>query len=154
MQRALRDVIAIAGDAERKKDQGYGRRQREASPSSQRPAVSSPRQSYRYADLAACWPWQELTKRDQVSIAPFGEPAPPCDKFGAEVAQVRNGAAKRCQSKPQKNEKDRPWSAVIDRVIRHTFAFMICNKLINNKRNSITKFDIILENASMCTTQF
>lgn len=50
MQRALRDVIAIAGDAERKKDQGYGRRQREASPSSQRPAVSSPRQSYRYAD--------------------------------------------------------------------------------------------------------
>lgn len=100
-------------------------------------------------------PWQELTKRDQVSIAPFGEPAPPCDKFGAEVAQVRNGAAKRCQSKPQKNKKDRPWSAVIGRVIRHTFAFMICNELINNKRNSITKFDINLEkNTSMCTTQF
>ncbi|EJK04944.1 hypothetical protein KPNIH18_28024, partial [Klebsiella pneumoniae subsp. pneumoniae KPNIH18] len=97
----------------------------------------------------------ELTKRDQVSIAPFGEPAPPCDKFGAEVAQVRNGAAKRCQSKPQKNKKDRPWSAVIGRVIRHTFAFMICNELINNKRNSITKFDINLEkNTSMCTTQF
>ncbi|VCV93874.1 hypothetical protein BANRA_05285 [Klebsiella pneumoniae] len=149
MQRALRDVIAIAGDAERKKDQGYGRRQREASPSSQRPAVSSPRQSYRYADLAACRPWQELTKRDQVSIAPFGEPAPPCDKFGAEVAQVRNGAAKRCQSKPQKNKKDRPWSAVIGRVIRHTFAFMICNELIN-KRNSITKFDINLEKIPLC----
>ncbi|KTG66390.1 hypothetical protein K25_12975, partial [Klebsiella pneumoniae] len=64
---------------------------------------------------------------------------------GAEVAQVRNGAAKRCQSKPQKNKKDRPWSAVIGRVIRHTFAFMICNELINNKRNSITKFDINLE---------
>ncbi|MDZ2401054.1 hypothetical protein M2A40_26720, partial [Klebsiella pneumoniae] len=40
-------------------------------------------------------------------------------------------------------------------VIRHTFAFMICNELINNKRNSITKFDINLEkNTSMCTTQF
>ncbi|WP_205853191.1 MULTISPECIES: hypothetical protein, partial [Enterobacteriaceae] len=38
---------------------------------------------------------------------------------------------------------------------RHTFAFMICNELINNKRNSITKFDINLEkNTSMCTTQF
>ncbi|HHW3563583.1 TPA: hypothetical protein ACUEYX_005064, partial [Escherichia coli] len=55
----------------------------------------------------------------------------------------------------QKNKKDRPWSAVIGRVIRHTFAFMICNELINNKRNSITKFDINLEkNTSMCTTQF
>ncbi len=63
---------------------------------------------------------------------------------------MRNGAAKRCQSKPQKNKKDRPWSAVIGRVIRHTFAFMICNELINNKRNSITKFDINLEKIPLC----
>ncbi|VDA49763.1 hypothetical protein BANRA_05404 [Klebsiella pneumoniae] len=135
------------------KDQGYGRRQREASPSSQRPAVSSPRQSYRYADLAACRPWQELTKRDQVSIAPFGEPAPPCDKFGAEVARAQWGRQK-MSIQAAENKKDRPWSAVIGRVIRHTFAFMICNELIINKRNSITKFDINLEKYLYGTTQF
>ncbi|WP_205249149.1 hypothetical protein, partial [Escherichia coli] len=44
---------------------------------------------------------------------------------------------------------------ICNSAIRHTFAFMICNELINNKRNSITKFDINLEkNTSMCTTQF
>ena len=72
------------------------------------------------------------------------EPAPPCDKFGAEVASAQWGR-QRCQSSRRKIRKDRPWSAVIGRVIRHTFAFAICNELINNKRNSITKFDINLE---------
>ncbi len=41
-------------------------------------------------------PGKNEAKRDQSEApAPFGEPAPPCDKFGAEVAKVRNEAAKK-----------------------------------------------------------
>ncbi len=154
MQRALRDVIAIAGDAERKRIKamadGSVKPAQAASARCIQPETVLP--LCRHGCLQAPARTDKARPSQHSSVR---EPAPPCDKFGAEVAPSAQWGRQRCQSKPQKNKKDRPWSAVIGRVIRHTFAFMICNELINNKRNSITKFDINLEkNTSMCTTQF
>ena len=49
--------------------------QRKPHPGRKGSGVARAHQPYGEADLAACWPWQKLAKRDQVGVAGLAEPA-------------------------------------------------------------------------------
>ena len=93
VQHASRHGIAIAGDTQRKEDQGNRGGQGEAQPGSQRARIARTRQPQRHAHLAAGRPRKELAQGDQIRIAALAQPVPTHHELVAEVAQVSDRAA-------------------------------------------------------------
>jgi hypothetical protein len=97
----VRQVGRGGEDAERR--QRDRRRQREAEPrddASERPCPSRPA---RDPELAARRARQRLAQRDEVTERRLVEPAAPLDVLASEVADVRDRAAERRQSKAKGN---------------------------------------------------
>jgi hypothetical protein len=61
-------------------------------------AQAGTQDSDRDPDLAAGWPRQELTKRDEIGVCMLANPFPPADVFFTEVAEVRDWPAERSEA--------------------------------------------------------
>ena len=96
------------GRAESEGHQQRGGRQRETRPRSQRTQRPGPPQPQRETCLARCRPRQELAQRHQVGIFGLAQPAAAQHELGAEIAQMRDGAAKGGQSQLEEGEKHLP----------------------------------------------
>jgi hypothetical protein len=80
--------------------------QSEASPGGNRAPLASANESDVEADLAACGPWQELAKPDEVGQGMFVDPLSAHDEFFSKVADVRDRAAKASQAEPDKDPQN------------------------------------------------
>ena len=69
------------------------------------PAQPARRSPHQQADLAAGGAWQHLAEGDQAGIFLGGEPAALAHIGPLEIAQMRDGAAKRCQAEAQGDPK-------------------------------------------------
>ena len=56
-------------------------------------------------DLAGGRSWKELTERDEVGIAGLVDPFAALNEFVAEIAEMGDRAAKRCQTELEKSPK-------------------------------------------------
>ena len=79
--------MKIAG-AIGEQDEQDRRRQSKAGPSRGGAEIACAHETDGKADLARCRTGQKLAKRHQIGIGAFVEPAPPHDKFVAEIADM------------------------------------------------------------------
>ena len=81
------------------------RGQREAGPRRQPAKIAGAPQADRVAGLAGGGTGQELREAHQVGVGALVEPAPACDELGAEVAEMRDGAAEAGAAEPQEDRE-------------------------------------------------
>ena len=105
---------------EREGEENDCRRYREGEPRRQsaEQAVAA-QDAEREAHLAGSRPRQELTERDDVSIAAFAEPFSPFDEFCPEVTERRDRPAER--RKPQLEERGENFGDIAGGFFRHAF---------------------------------
>jgi hypothetical protein len=98
--------IAERFDTEGEQDEGERGGQREGGPCGQGARVARAREPDRHADLAAGGTRQELAQRHEIGVGALVEPLAPRNELLAEVAEVRDGTAKRGQPQTQEDEED------------------------------------------------
>ena len=82
--------------------------QRKTQPGRQGTTIAAPDQADGQSDLAAGGAGQELAHGHQVGIGLFGQPAPPCHEFMAEVAEMGGWPAKGGQSQSEEDHEQGP----------------------------------------------
>ena len=81
-------------------------RQGEAGPGRKAAQKPAAQEADAKARLARRRPRQELRERDKIREALFGEPMAALNELSAKIAEMRDRAAKRCETEPKENAKD------------------------------------------------
>src|SRR6516225_6795577 len=103
------------------------RRQGEASPSSQRPAIAGADQPDGESGLAGRWARQELAQRDQIDEGLLAQPTAANDKLLAEIADMRDRTAERTDAELEEGP---------EHFERRARALVACNALVQSHAES------------------
>jgi hypothetical protein len=112
VQPAAAERVTEAGKPVRKGHQRDRRRQRKGRPGRQRTGISGPQQADGDTHLARGRARQELAERYQIRVGLFVEPFAAFDEFVAEVAEVSDRPAERCQAELEEGRENFPHTAV------------------------------------------
>src|SRR6516165_4870033 len=103
------------------------RRQGEAGPSSQRPAIAGADQPDGESGLAGRWARQELAQRDQIDEGLLAQPTAANDKLLAEIADMRDRTAERTDAELEEGP---------EHFERRARALVACNALVQSHAES------------------
>src|SRR6202011_2143872 len=108
---AAAERVTEAGKPIPKGHQCDRRRQRKGRPGRQRTGIAGPQQADSDTHLARGRPRQELAERHQIRVGSFVEPFAAFDEFVAEVSEVSDRTAERCQAKLEEGRENLPYTA-------------------------------------------